>query len=148
MAIKDQDSASFLRNGFNRAEQTRGSVGSFKLLILLMVIFSAAWTASYTVPNESAPVVQRFGKHLEEVSSELHLMLPLWIDKATIVPVERPMKQESEFARPVATDPSQSFRVHNGLQETKIASGDLNAALVEWIVHYRISEPFKFLFQV
>ena len=29
-----------------------------------------------------------------------------------------------------------------------MVTGDLNAALVEWVVQYRISEPVKFLFEV
>ena len=29
-----------------------------------------------------------------------------------------------------------------------MVTGDLNAALVEWVVQYRISDPVKFLFQV
>ena len=29
-----------------------------------------------------------------------------------------------------------------------MVTGDLNAALVEWVVQYRISDPVKFLFDV
>ena len=29
-----------------------------------------------------------------------------------------------------------------------MVTGDLNAALVEWVVQYRISDPMKFLFDV
>ena len=29
-----------------------------------------------------------------------------------------------------------------------MVTGDLNAALVEWVVQYRISDPVKFLFEV
>jgi membrane protease subunit HflK len=37
---------------------------------------------------------------------------------------------------------------HRRKQETQMVTGDLNAALVEWVVQYRISDPVKFLFDV
>jgi membrane protease subunit HflK len=113
---------------------------------IIAVIALGAWTAYYTVPSDSVAVVQRFGKYLKEVPPGLHFKLPLGIDAATIVPVKRQLKQEFGFATPGATDPFQSPR--DGKRETEMVTGDLNAALVEWVVQYRISDPVKFLFAV
>jgi membrane protease subunit HflK len=66
----------------------------------------------------------------------------------TILPVKRQLKQEFGFTTPGARDPYQGSRRHNGKQETQMVTGDLNAALVEWVVQYRISEPVKYLFEV
>jgi membrane protease subunit HflK len=94
--------------------------------------------------------VQRFGKYIKNVPAGLHFKLPFGIDAATIVPVKRQLKQEFGFTTPGAGDPYQGAR--DGLQETKreteMVTGDLNAALVEWVVQYRISDPMKFLFEV
>ncbi|MGA8990685.1 MAG: FtsH protease activity modulator HflK [Rhodoplanes sp.] len=76
----------------------------------------------------------------------MHLKLPLGIDVATIVPVKRQLKQEFGFGTPGAADPYQTSR--DGKRETQMVTGDLNAALVEWVVQYRISDPVKFLFDV
>lgn len=148
MTLNDQDETPALQDWFKQAAQARGSVGSVLLLLLLVVILSAVWTAFYTVPSDSVAVVQRFGKYLKEVSPGLHFKLPLRIDKATIVPVKRQLKQEFGFSTPGSIDPFQGSRGHNGMQETQMVTGDLNAALVEWVVQYRISDPVKFLFQV
>jgi membrane protease subunit HflK len=113
---------------------------------IIAVIVLGGWTAYYTVPSDSVAVVQRFGKYLKEVPPGLHFKLPLGIDAATIVPVKRQLKQEFGFATPGATDPFQSPR--DGKRETEMVTGDLNAALVEWVVQYRISDPVKFLFAV
>jgi len=117
---------------------------------LLVAAGLFAWTAYYTVPSDSVAVVQRFGKYLKDVPAGLHFKLPLGIDVATIVPVKRQLKQEFGFTTPGATDPYQGARA--GRQETKLetemVTGDLNAALVEWVVQYRISDPAKFLFEV
>jgi membrane protease subunit HflK len=70
------------------------------------------------------------------------------MDTATIVPVKRQLKQEFGFTTPGASDPYQSPRPQDGKRETQMVTGDLNAALVEWVVQYRISDPVKFLFEV
>jgi membrane protease subunit HflK len=98
------------------------------------------------VPSDSVAVVQRFGKYLKEVPPGLHFKLPLGVDLATIVPVKRQLKQEFGFTTPGATDPYQS--PIDGKRETEMVTGDLNAALVEWVVQYRIANPMKYLFEV
>ena len=116
------------------------------VLAVLALVGLGAWSAYYTVPSDSVAVVQRFGKYLKEVPPGLHFKLPLGIDVATILPVKRQLKQEFGFATPGATDPYQTSR--DGKLETQMVTGDLNAALVEWVVQYRISDPVKFLFDV
>ena len=96
----------------------------------------------------AAAVIQRFGKYLKEIPPGLHFKLPLGVDTATIVPVKRQLKQEFGFTTPGARDSHQSPRPHDARQETQMVTGDLNAALVEWVVQYRISDPVKFLFEV
>jgi membrane protease subunit HflK len=113
---------------------------------LLVVACLGVWTSYYTVPSDSVAVVQRFGKYIKEVPPGLHFKLPLGVDTAIIVPVKRQLKQEFGFATPGATDPFQTSR--EGKRETEMVTGDLNAALVEWVIQYRISDPAKFLFEV
>ena len=116
------------------------------LLGTVILIGTGMWTSYYTVPSDSVAVVQRFGKYLKEVQPGLHFKLPLGVDLATIVPVKRQLKQEFGFTTPGATDPYQS--PSDGKRETEMVTGDLNAALVEWVVQYRIADPVKYLFEV
>jgi membrane protease subunit HflK len=137
-----------VRQGRDRLRQMvpgGGSSGVIVIAVLALAVLGA-WTAYYTVPSDSVAVVQRFGKYLKEVPPGLHFKLPLGIDAATIVPVKRQLKQEFGFTTPSAGDPYQSPR--DGKRETEMVTGDLNAALVEWVVQYRISDPVKFLFEV
>jgi modulator of FtsH protease HflK len=122
-----------------------GAVVAIALLALI-----AAWSGFYQVPSDSVAVVQRFGKYVLEVPPGLHIKLPFGIDVASIVPVKRQLKQEFGFNTPGATDPYQSSVAgkRDEQRETEMVTGDLNAALVEWVVQYRISEPVKFLFEV
>jgi membrane protease subunit HflK len=126
--------------------------GRSRHLLALAHVASAAgltlWTTYYTVPSDSVAVVQRFGKYLSQVPPGLHLKLPMGIDTAIIVPVKRQLKQEFGFETPGARDPYQGSRPRAGARETQMVTGDLNAALVEWVVQYRIADPVKFLFEV
>ena len=123
-----------------------GGPRSVIMLAILAALLFGAWTAYYTVPSDSVAVVQRFGKYLKEVQPGLHFKFPMGIDLATIVPVKRQLKQEFGFTTPGAMDPFQS--PVDGKRETEMVTGDLNAALVEWVVQYRIADPAKFLFEV
>jgi membrane protease subunit HflK len=137
-----------IRQGQEHIKRMLPGGGSRSLtgIIIVALIVLGAWTAYYTVPSDSVAVIQRFGKYLKDVPPGLHFKLPLGIDVATIVPVKRQLKQEFGFATPGAGDPFQSPR--DGRLETEMVTGDLNSALVEWVVQYRISDPAKFLFEV
>ncbi len=139
-----------IRQGQERFKQALpggGPAGALIFMALILVGLSA-WTTLYTVPSDSLAVVQRFGKYLKDVPPGLHFKLPLGIDIATIVPVKRQLKQEFGFTTPGAGDPYQSPRASDGGRETQMVTGDLNAALVEWVVQYRIADPVKYLFEV
>lgn len=112
---------------------------------IALAVFGA-WSSYYTVPSDSVAIVQRFGKYTAEVPPGLHFKIPFGIDVTTLVPVKRQLKQEFGFTTPGASDPYQSPT--DGRRETEMVTGDLNAALVEWVVQYRVSEPRKFLFEV
>jgi membrane protease subunit HflK len=146
------DIEDLLRQGLGRLRKMMPGGGPHGgiLVVSLALAGLLAWTAYYTVPSDSVVVVQRFGKYLKVVPAGLHFKLPLGVDTATIVPVKRQLKQEFGFTTPGASDPYQGSR--DGRRETKLetemVTGDLNAALVEWVVQYRISDPVKFLFEV
>ncbi len=127
---------------------TGGGAGSIIGIALVAFTVFGLWTTYYTVPSDSVAIVQRFGKYLKEVPPGLHFKLPIGIDTATIVPVKRQLKQEFGFATPGAEDSEQAVRPRNAVLETQMVTGDLNAALVEWVVQYRVYDPVRFLFEV
>ena len=145
------DLENLVRQGQARMRQFLPGGGGARgtiIVVLLALAGLGVWTAYYTVPSDSVAVVQRFGKYLKEVPPGLHFKLPLGIDAATIVPVKRQLKQEFGFSTPGASDPYQGSGSRDRKRETQMVTGDLNAALVEWVVQYRISDPVKFLFEV
>jgi len=112
-------------------------------LVLALVI---VWTSYYTVPAESEAVVLRFGKFLKIVEPGLHFKIPLGVDEYTEVQTRRQLKLEFGFYTAGYTNPDQPSRQQ--IEEKSMVTGDLNAALVEWVVQYRISDPKEYLFDV
>ncbi len=123
-----------------------GGASGLVVIAVIAALVIGAWTAYYTVPSDSVAVVTRFAKFNKVVQPGLHFKIPLGIDNATVVPVKRQLKQEFGFSTPGASDRYQS--PVDGKRETEMVTGDLNAALVEWVVQYRIADPVKFLFEV
>ncbi len=106
------------------------------------------YTSYYTVPAESVGLVQRFGHFDEVVEPGLHFKIPFGIDTVKQVPVKRQLKEEFGFGTPGATFASQMSSPRQWKLETTIVTGDLNTALVEWVIQFRIENPFDFLFKV
>jgi len=104
------------------------------------------WSSYYTVEAESEGVVLRFGKFLKTVEPGLHFKLPLGIDRVTVLPTRRQLKLEFGFFTPNYTNPDQVGAAQT--EEKSMVTGDLNAALVEWVVQYRIDDPKQYLFDV
>ena len=114
---------------------------------IAIAIVMFVWTSFYTVPAESQGVVLRFGRLLKTVEPGLHFKIPLGIDTAVILPTRRQLKLEFGFGTPGTTNPDQVSA--NDFDEQKsMVTGDLNSALVEWVIQYRIADATEYLFQV
>lgn len=122
--------------------------GAFGILGLLALVAIGLLikTGLYTVPSDSIGVVTRFGAYSNEQPAGLHFKLPWGVDDVTIVPAKRQLKQEFGFATAGATNPTQART--DVTEQKQMVTGDLNAALVEWVIQYRIVEPKKYLFDV
>lgn len=104
------------------------------------------WTTYYTIPAEAEGIVLRFGKYIQKVPPGLHFKFPFGIDEVITVPTQRQLKLEFGFTTHGATNPDQP--AVEPTQEKSMVTGDLNSALVEWVVQYRITKPETYLFEV
>ena len=119
------------------------------LLILLFALIFFGSSTFFTVAVDEVGVVQRFGKYVRITQPGLNFKLPSGIEKVTKVKVRRVYKEEFGF-RSLRTDDTRRRSLSGG-ESTNVAlmlTGDLNVALVPWIVQYRIKDPYKFLFKV
>ena len=113
------------------------------------VLFFGLWlvvTSYYTISTESVGVVLRFGKFAGIREPGLHFKLPFGIDEILPVEVKQQKKLEFGFGTPGATNQRQYSDTQD--REKNMVTGDLNTALVEWVVQYRLDDPRLFLFSV
>ena len=114
--------------------------------IASIVLLAGVIMAIYTIPADSEGIVLRFGKYVDKVPSGLHVKLPFGIETVITVPTKRQQKLEFGFVTPGFTNPDQ---ISNSPKlESSMVTGDLNSALVEWVVQYRLTDPEQFLFDV
>lgn len=119
----------------------------FRLIIPVVLLFFLAFSSFFTIEPEEVGVVLRFGKFVRKVEPGLNFKLPFGMERVFKVPVERQLKLEFGF-RTDKADVRSQYSAKEYLEESLMLTGDLNAAEVEWIVQYRINDPFKFLFRV
>ncbi len=117
-------------------------------LVAAAVLVLAALSSFFTVPAESVGVVQRFGHYHYVVEPGLHFKIPLGVDTVTRVPIKRQLKEEFGFGTSGATFESQISGPREWNLETTMVTGDLNSALVEWVIQFRIENAFDYLFKV
>ena len=131
---------------FANAPQLRINVRSILAVLAGLFLAVGVFSGVYQVPAESVAVVQRFGGYLKTENPGLHFKLPWGIDSVTLVEILRQQKLEFGFATRGATNPYQyaDYREQEG--EKTMVTGDLNTALVEWVVQYHISDPVAYVF--
>ena len=112
-------------------------------ILVLIILF----TTVYTVGPEEVGVIVRFGKFERTVSPGLNFKLPLGIESVSKIPVERQLKQEFGF-RTVSAGTRTQYSSDDHTDESLMLTGDLNLADVEWVVQYRINDPYQYLFKV
>src|SRR4026207_2418488 len=98
-----------------------------------------------SIPTNSVGVKLRFGALSGIEDPGLTYVIP-YVDELLIVPTQRLLKLEFGFGTTGATNPYQQDREAEDA-ETMI-TGDLNTALVPWVVQYRITDPKMYLFGV
>jgi membrane protease subunit HflK len=112
-------------------------------IILLIILFSAF----FQIKPEEVGVVTRYGKYSRTVEPGLNFKIP-FIERVYKVPVERQQKLEFGFRTTGMASNQTTYTKTNTKAESLMLTGDLNLADVEWVVQYRIKNPYNFLFKV
>ena len=108
-------------------------------LVLLLGVF-------YQVQPEEVGVVTRFSRFQRITDPGLQFKIPL-IETVVKVPVQRQLKQEFGF-RSLEPAVRTRYSQERFAGESVMLTGDLNVAVVEWIVQFRVSDPYRYLFKV
>jgi len=113
------------------------------IIVVIVVVLLNSW---FIIDPEEIGVILRLGKYNRSVEPGFKMKLP-YIEKLYKVPVERQLKQEFGF-RTIKAGINSAYSSRSYNDESLMLTGDLNVAIVEWIVQYRIGDPYKYLFKV
>ncbi len=133
---------------FDKIRSAKGRFPGASLIILALVLLYLASSVFYTVGVDEVGVVQRFGKYARTTPPGLNFKLPRGIEKVTKVKVRYVYKEEFGFRTLKAGVRTRYASGSAYLAESLMLTGDLNVAVVPWIVQYRINDPYKYLFKV
>lgn len=122
--------------------------GALRAGLALVAGLLLLFTTYYQVEPEEVGVVQRFGAFERTTDPGPHLKLPFGIERVTKVPVQRQLKMEFGFRTVRAGVRSEFEQPKEAVAESVMLTGDLNVAVVEWIVQYRIRDPKAYLFHI
>jgi membrane protease subunit HflK len=119
------------------------------LFMGIAIVLLCALTSYYQVEPEEVALVTRFGRYVSTEQPGPHFKWPLGVDAAIKVPVQRQLKEEFGFRTTragVASEFAQDGQ--DSSKESTMLTGDLNVANVEWIVPYKVKDPYQFVFRV
>ena len=121
---------------------------AFVLGLVLVILLALGSQSMFMVHQTEKALVLQLGEPLDKVYMPgLHFKLPFGVDEVTVVPTRRQLKLEFGFTTPgYLSNPIQASEDPD--EEKSMVTGDLNAALVEWVVQYRIEDPGQYLFEV
>lgn len=127
--------------------ELQGILKHAKLIITGVILVMLAYGSVVKVKTEEVGVITRFGEYKRTIESGLHIKIP-FAESVHKVAVERQQKLEFGFRTTRAGVKSSYNRSGSLIDESLMLTGDLNLAVVEWVVQYRIDDAYKYLFKV
>ncbi len=130
----------------NQLKKFRPPGGSFIVVAIILALF-IGYSVFFTIESGSVGVVQRFGKFVRIAEPGPNFKLPFGIEHVTKVRQDRVYKEEFGFQS--ERDPYSNYSSTTDTSSISLMlTGDLNVAVVPWIVQYKIKEPYDYLFKV
>lgn len=117
------------------------------LVVILVVGLILLFTTFYKVGADEVGIIRRFGRFTRTTEPGLHLKWPFGIETVKKPKVKRNFTQEFGF-RTIKPGVRTQIRKAGYADESLMLTGDLNVAVVEWIVQYKIEDPKAFLFNM
>ncbi len=116
-------------------------------IIGIFLAIAVLTTALYTVDADEEAVIRRFGRHVRTEGPGIHAKMPLGIERATKVKVQRVFKEEFGF-RTARAGVRTEYVEGDFADESLMLTGDLNIADVQWVVQYEVRNPANFVFNM
>jgi membrane protease subunit HflK len=131
----------------NQLKKIKPPGGSLLIIVVVLALF-IGYSVFFTIESGSVGVVQRFGKFVRIAEPGPNFKLPFGIERVTKVRQDRVYKEEFGFQSERSEIDGRFSSASDTANIALMLTGDLNVAVVPWIVQYRINDPYNFLFKV
>ena len=118
-----------------------------KKVLIGLALLIGVLTSAHTIGPEEEGVVLQFGKFDRVLQPGLNFIIPFGVETLYKIPVQRQLKHEFGF-RTRASGVRSEYSRTTYTDESSMLTGDLNLADVEWVVQYRITDSYRYLFRV
>lgn len=133
-------------SGMNVPPQFREIGKNLRYIIPGVFAIILVFTSFFTVQPEEVGIITRFGEYTRTAEPGLNFKVP-FVEEVQYVPIQRQLKQEFGY-RTTESGVRSTYTKAGYTDESLMLTGDLNLADVEWVVQYRISDPYNFLFKI
>ncbi|MDC7126206.1 MAG: FtsH protease activity modulator HflK [Spirochaetales bacterium] len=117
------------------------------IVLIVVVVLAGILSSLYMVDQTEQSVILLFGKYNRIQGPGLHTKLPFGIEKNYNVPTQVVQTMPFGF-RTQQAGVSTIYDKSDYPEESVMLTGDLNIVDVEWVIQYRIIDPYKWLFMV
>lgn len=124
----------------------KGLFSIIAIIIAIVILFNMANSFYYTIKPGEKGVVLRFGKYIKTTDPGFNLKAP-FVDQVVKVDIKTVRKEEFGF-RTRTPGQKSIYEKKKFTNESLMLTGDKNVINVEWIVQYKVSDPFNFVFKV
>lgn len=119
---------------------------NLRYIILGALVIIVAFSSFFSVNPEEVGMVMRFGEFTRTAHPGLNFKAP-FVEEVRYVPIERQLKHEFGY-RTTSAGVQSRYQKEGYRDESLMLTGDLNLADVEWVVQYRVTDPYNFLFKI
>ena len=117
------------------------------IVLIAVIVLAGILSSLYMVDQTEQSVILLFGKYNRITGPGLHTKLPFGIEQNYNVPTQVIQTMPFGF-RTQQAGVSTIYDKSDYPEESVMLTGDLNIVDVEWVIQYRIVDPYKWLFKV
>ncbi|WP_419175629.1 FtsH protease activity modulator HflK [Desulfosediminicola sp.] len=121
------------------------SISKILAIILVLIMIQGVYSSVFKIQPSEVGVILRLGKYVRTVDPGLHFKLP-YLEALYKVDIGQIRKQEFGFR--TRSSQVSSFDRSAYEMESLMLTADKNVINVAWIVQYKISDPYQYLFKV
>lgn len=123
----------------------KGVVAIIIIVIIVIVAIATISSGMYTIDATQRGILIRFGRVIENnIGPGLKFKIP-YVDEVEIVDVS---SKKIEFGYKTTKADLERSQYQKDTDVSRMLTGDLNIADVEWSIQYYVEDPYKYVFKI